>query len=79
MYDLLKTWFQGWTVIAIAHKLQWVLDFDKVAVLDRGRLVEYADPAELLQSDSRFNKLFELSATTKVAAKRESAADVPGQ
>lgn len=61
IYDVLRTWFRGWTIIAIAHKLQWILDFDKVAVLDAGRLVEYDEPKRLLEQDSIFKKLYELS------------------
>jgi ABC-type multidrug transport system fused ATPase/permease subunit len=37
------------TVITIAHRLQTIIDYDKVLVLDRGQLVEYAAPWELLQ------------------------------
>ncbi|KAK2593028.1 hypothetical protein QQS21_009282 [Conoideocrella luteorostrata] len=61
VYEVLRTWFQGWTVIAIAHKLQWVVDFDRVAVLDAGRLVEYDEPKRLLMRDSRFKKLYNMS------------------
>ncbi|KAH7020331.1 putative ABC transporter C family member 5 [Ilyonectria destructans] len=40
--------FQGRTVIAVAHKLDTVLDFDRVIVLDKGRIVEVGNPQELL-------------------------------
>lgn len=61
IYDVLRTWFGGWTVIVIAHKLQWVLDFDRVAVLDAGKLVEYDEPKRLLMRDSRFKTLYDMS------------------
>lgn len=62
IYEVLRTWFAGWTVIVIAHKLQWVLDFDRVAVLDAGKLVEYDEPQRLLMTDSRFKTLYDMSA-----------------
>ncbi|KZL81674.1 abc transporter [Colletotrichum incanum] len=63
IYGLLKESFDGWTVIAIAHKLEPVLEFDRVAVLSSGRVIEYDEPKKLVeQDDSAFKRLFELSA-----------------
>lgn len=60
--EVLRTWFKDWTILAIAHKLDLILDFDKVAVLDAGLLVEFDQPRRLLNSDgSVFKELFELS------------------
>jgi len=43
----------------IAHRLDTLLDFDKVAVLDRGLLVEYDAPGQLLRDgDSYFARLY---------------------
>ncbi|KLU87013.1 hypothetical protein MAPG_06019 [Magnaporthiopsis poae ATCC 64411] len=58
---LLDTWFAGWTILAIAHKLGTILEYDKVLVLDQGRVVEYAEPGQLLQSDSVFRNLYTLA------------------
>jgi ATP-binding cassette subfamily C (CFTR/MRP) protein 1 len=47
------------TIIAVAHKLDTILDFDKVALLDDGRLLEFDSPYELLSdSSSAFYKLY---------------------
>lgn len=46
------------TIIAVAHKLDTILDFDKVALLDAGELVEYDDPYTLLSTDSAFARLY---------------------
>ncbi|KAH8896000.1 putative ABC transporter [Thozetella sp. PMI_491] len=52
MQSLIRTAFRGRTVIAIVHRLETVLEFDKIAVLDHGRLVEFESPSELLNRDS---------------------------
>lgn len=52
MEELLRACFKGWTVVAIAHKLQSIVDFDKVGVLDAGRIVEFGVPRELLAQES---------------------------
>ncbi|KAH8681362.1 multidrug resistance-like protein [Xylariales sp. PMI_506] len=56
--ELLKTEFAEHTVIAIAHRLDTIADFDSVLVLDRGRIVEYGNPADLLQQNSHFKELW---------------------
>ena len=37
------------TIITIAHRLQTIVDYDKVLVLDKGRVVEYGHPWELIK------------------------------
>lgn len=39
------------TIITIAHRLQTIIDYDKVLVLDKGKLVEYGAPWELISQD----------------------------
>ena len=44
----------------MAHKLDTVLDFDKVVVMKQGALVEYGEPHKLLeQQGSWFKSLYE--------------------
>lgn len=38
---------EGRTVLAIAHRMATVADFDRILVLDRGRIIEDGPPAEL--------------------------------
>ncbi|EHK50430.1 multidrug resistance-like protein [Trichoderma atroviride IMI 206040] len=58
----IRTWFKDWTIIAIAHKLDAILDYDKVAVLDDGKLVEFDAPRKLLsQQNSIFKDLYLVS------------------
>ncbi|KAH0496963.1 hypothetical protein TgHK011_004301 [Trichoderma gracile] len=57
----IKTHFQSHTVISIAHHLETILDFDRVVVMDKGRIVEVGPPRELLQSagNGKFKALWE--------------------
>jgi ABC-type multidrug transport system fused ATPase/permease subunit len=42
------------TLLVIAHRIQTVVDFDRVLVLDEGRVVEYGSPRELMQLGKGF-------------------------
>ncbi|GAB7360264.1 hypothetical protein MBLNU230_g8024t1 [Neophaeotheca triangularis] len=39
------------TTITIAHRLQTIIDYDKVLVLDKGEVVEYGDPCDLVEKE----------------------------
>ncbi|KAF7291603.1 hypothetical protein HMN09_01251400 [Mycena chlorophos] len=47
----LRTEFQGTTVISVAHRLQSVMDYDRVMVLDAGSIVEFGAPKELVAKE----------------------------
>ena len=48
----IKTTFTDCTVLTVAHRLNTIIDMDKVLVLDKGRIVEFEEPYILLRNDS---------------------------
>ncbi|KXH47176.1 hypothetical protein CSIM01_06458 [Colletotrichum simmondsii] len=60
--DLIRDEFKHHTIIAIAHRLDTVVDFDRVVVLDKGRVVEVGNPRDLLsQGRGKFRELWDAS------------------
>lgn len=58
--ETIRSKFQRCTVLTIAHRLNTIMDSDRVMVLDEGKLVEFDEPYLLLQNkDSLFSKMVE--------------------
>jgi ABC-type multidrug transport system fused ATPase/permease subunit len=58
--DIVRTEFKGSTILAVAHRLATIIDFEMIMVLDAGRLVESGHPRELLQKcDGQFRKMWD--------------------
>jgi ABC-type multidrug transport system fused ATPase/permease subunit len=50
----------GTTVLAIAHRLQTIIDFDRILVLGNGQLLEFDSPSVLLENpDSVFYSMLQ--------------------
>ncbi|CAL5195605.1 unnamed protein product [Lathyrus oleraceus] len=49
--------FAECTVITVAHRVPTVIDSDMVMVLSYGKVVEYDEPSNLMDTDSSFSKL----------------------
>lgn len=61
LHQILKSPFSKCTVIVIAHRLSTVIDFDKLLVLDGGRIVESGRPIDLSRQSGPFRELLEHS------------------
>lgn len=58
--ETIRREFADRTILTVAHRLDTVLDSDRIIVLDNGRVKEFGPPDELLeQKDSIFYKLCE--------------------
>jgi ATP-binding cassette, subfamily B, bacterial len=56
--EALSRLFKGRTVIAIAHRLSTLDAFDRIVVLDRGRIVEDGPPRRLLQTRGVYSRMY---------------------
>ena len=55
------------TTITIAHRLQTIIDYDKVLVLDKGEVIEYGDPFDLVnQEGGIFRGMCEMSGDLEI-------------
>lgn len=49
--------FSNRTIITIAHRINTILDSDRIIVLDKGEVKEFDSPAELVKSKGLFYEL----------------------
>ncbi|GAB6032438.1 ATP-binding cassette sub- C member 11 [Chamberlinius hualienensis] len=48
------------TVLTIAHRLNMIADYDKIMVMEAGKVIEFDTPSNLMQIDSHFRLLLNL-------------------
>lgn len=72
--ETIRKVFDDRTTITIAHRLDTIIESDKVLVMEAGELMEYAPPSQLLGNrDSMFSKLVDKTGPAAAAALRKMA------
>ena len=59
MQKIIREDFKNKTIIAVAHRLETILDFDRIVVLDQGAIVEQGTPRDLLERSDVFRGLYD--------------------
>ena len=58
--DTIRSEFKNWTILTIAHRINTIMDYDRILVLDKGEISEYDSPEKLLENkDGIFYSLVE--------------------
>ena len=81
LQQMIKTEFKDTTVITIAHRLNTIIQYDKILVLENGRIADFDTPLNLIKKDGLFSGLikengpeFERKMVTLAANKELDAA-----
>ncbi|KAF5671237.1 ABC transporter [Fusarium heterosporum] len=62
MQEIIDTDFEGCTVISVMHRLAYAQNYDKLALLDDGKLVAFDKPERLLSSTGKMEDLYKMKA-----------------
>jgi ATP-binding cassette subfamily B protein len=71
--DALERLVANRTMIAVAHRLSTLDSFDRIVVLDHGRIIEDGTPADLLRRNGTYSRMYRLQMAN--SAPRQSAAE----
>lgn len=61
----IRTAFVDCTVLTIAHRLNTIMDYDRVIVLDKGKIIEFDSPARLIEDKS--SSFYSMAKSAKLA------------
>ena len=70
--EVIRDKFKDSTVLAIAHRLNTIMDYDKVLVLDAGRVVEFDKPEVLIKNGGIFAELVRNVKNSEQEAKKDN-------
>jgi ABC-type multidrug transport system fused ATPase/permease subunit len=70
--SMLRNRFRNTTMLTIAHRLDTILDYDSILVLDEGRVAEFGPPQQLLEnSEGLFTALVGQASSIGTSAKED--------
>jgi ABC-type multidrug transport system fused ATPase/permease subunit len=70
--DMIRKRFEGTTILTIAHRLDTIMDYDSVIVMDGGKAAEVGTPKELLEiPDGLFSRLVDSTGRESAIALRK--------
>ena len=52
IHECSKKFFKDYTVFTIAHRINTIINSDKIMVMDAGKIAEFDHPQKLLQNES---------------------------
>ncbi|KAI1208571.1 ABC multidrug transporter [Annulohypoxylon truncatum] len=59
MQEVIRVEFREYTVVAVSHRLDMIMDYDRVVVMEKGEIVEEGNPARLVEEPgTRFGELW---------------------
>jgi len=72
---MLRTKFPDTTLLTIAHRLNTIMDYDCILVMDAGTAAEFGSPSELLAQNGLFAELVDATGPESSQALRQIASD----
>ncbi|ODM91895.1 Multidrug resistance-associated protein 5, partial [Orchesella cincta] len=77
---IIREAFSACTVITVAHRLNTVANYDRILVMDSGKVIEFDSPEELMkQENSMFRKMVEASGVTLTNVQTvQQSQEIPG-
>jgi ABC-type multidrug transport system fused ATPase/permease subunit len=65
--------FKGATILAVAHRLETVINYDKILVLGSGGVLEFGSPCELIANGGAFCSMIDDTGEEMAATLKERA------
>ena len=67
MQQMLRSQFPDTTLLTIAHRLDTIIDYDVVIVMENGRVAEMGSPRDLLSSSGIFTDMVDATGAESAA------------
>mmetsp|Transcript_7157 Transcript_7157/g.10475 ORF Transcript_7157/g.10475 Transcript_7157/m.10475 type:complete len:1354 (-) Transcript_7157:106-4167(-) len=70
---MLRTRFKDSTLLTVAHRLNTIMDYDTILVMDKGKAIEFGSPKDLLSQNGSFADLVDSTGPESALALRNQA------